>query len=118
MEHLNILIMYRGYELVPVRSDERWQVQIFSGGKLITTTMLCATEDSAMAEAKKDVDGFRSADDCVGVMGTNADHNPGTSPGRPRTVTYVHGCAEESSEGTQGSFRKGWTCAPSLWPHY
>jgi hypothetical protein len=56
-----MLIMYRGYQLVPVRSNESWQVQIFSGGRRITTTTLFATEDSAMAEARKDVDGFRSA---------------------------------------------------------
>jgi hypothetical protein len=56
-----MLIMYRGYQLVPIKLNESWQVQIFSIGKLITTTILFATEDSAMAEARKDVDGFRSA---------------------------------------------------------
>ena len=56
-----MLIMYRGYQLVPVRSNESWQVKLFSGGKLIATTMLFLTEDSAMAEARKDVDEFRSA---------------------------------------------------------
>jgi hypothetical protein len=56
-----MLIMHRGYQLVPVRSNESWQVKLFSGGKLITTTMLFATEDLAMAAARKDVDGFRSA---------------------------------------------------------
>ena len=55
-----MLIMYRDYQLVPVKSNESWQVQIFLDGKLITTTMILATEDSAMAEARKDVDGFRS----------------------------------------------------------
>ena len=54
-------IMYRGFQLVPVKSDESWQVQIFSDGKPVATTMLLATEDAAMAEARKDVDGFRSA---------------------------------------------------------
>jgi hypothetical protein len=61
MEQVKMLIMYRDYQLVPVKSNEGWQVKIFSGGKLITTTMLFATEDSAMAEARKDVDGFRTA---------------------------------------------------------
>ena len=56
-----MLIIYRGYQLVPVRSNESWQAKPFSGGKLIATTMLFATEDLAMAEARKDVDGFRSA---------------------------------------------------------
>jgi hypothetical protein len=60
MEQVKMLIMYRDYQLVPVKSNESWQVQIFLGGKLITTTMILATEDSAMAEARKDVDGFRS----------------------------------------------------------
>src|ERR1700738_3988831 len=40
-----MLIMYRGYQLVPVRSNESWQVKLFSGGKLIATTMVFATED-------------------------------------------------------------------------
>jgi hypothetical protein len=60
MEQVKMLIMYRDYQLVPVKSNESWQVQIFLDGKLITTTMILATEDSAMAEARKDVDGFRS----------------------------------------------------------
>jgi len=50
-----MLIMYRDYQ------NESWQVNIFSSGTLITTTMLYATEDLAMAEARKDLDGFRSA---------------------------------------------------------
>jgi hypothetical protein len=56
-----MLIMYRSYQLVPVRSNESWQVKLFSGDKLIATTMLFATEDLAVAEARKDVDGFGSA---------------------------------------------------------
>jgi hypothetical protein len=55
-----MLIMYRDYQLVPIKSGENWQVRIFLDSKLITTTMLFATEDSAMAEAKKNVDAFRS----------------------------------------------------------
>jgi hypothetical protein len=56
-----MLIMYRGYQPVPVRSNESWQVKLFSGGKLIAATMLFATKDLAMAEARKNVVGFRSA---------------------------------------------------------
>ena len=55
-----MLIMYRDYQLVPVKINEGWQVKIFSGGKLIATTMVSDTEESAMAEARMDVDGFRS----------------------------------------------------------
>jgi hypothetical protein len=50
--------MYQGYELVSIKGVDNWQVQILSGGKLITTTMLFADEDSAAAEAKRVVDGF------------------------------------------------------------
>jgi hypothetical protein len=56
-----MLIMYRSFELVPVKAGEKWQVQIFSGGRRITTTMLFAGEESAMTEAKKIVDGIRSS---------------------------------------------------------
>jgi hypothetical protein len=60
MEQLKMLIMYRDYQLVPVKSNEGWQVKIFLGSKLVTTTMFSDTEESAMAEARKDVDVFRS----------------------------------------------------------
>jgi hypothetical protein len=56
-----MLIMYRGFELVPVKDVEKWQAQIFSGGKRITTTMLFASEESAVADAKKIVDGIRGS---------------------------------------------------------
>jgi hypothetical protein len=49
---------YQGYELVSEKGVENWQVQILSGGKPITTTMLFADEDAAFAEARKIVDGF------------------------------------------------------------
>ena len=55
-----MLIMHKGCQLVPVKSDDSWQVQIFSGSRLITTTMLSATENAAMAEARTTVDGLRS----------------------------------------------------------
>jgi hypothetical protein len=50
--------IYQGYELVCVKGVENWQVIILSGGKPITKTMFFADEDSALAEAKKIVDGF------------------------------------------------------------
>jgi hypothetical protein len=55
-----MLIMYRGYELVPVKIGDGWKVHIHSGGKPITTTMLIATEETAMDEAKKIADDFRA----------------------------------------------------------
>jgi hypothetical protein len=55
-----MLIMYRGYELVPVKVGEGWKVHIHSGGKLIATTMHFTTEDAALAEAKKIADDFRA----------------------------------------------------------
>jgi hypothetical protein len=51
-----MLIMYRGYELVPVKDGEQWQAQIFSRGRPITTTMPFAQEEPATADAKKIVD--------------------------------------------------------------
>jgi hypothetical protein len=50
--------MYQGYELISVKSAKNWQVQIVSGGKLISTTMLFADEETALAEAKKAVEGY------------------------------------------------------------
>jgi hypothetical protein len=52
------LIIYRSFELAPVRDGKAWQVKIFSGGKRITTTMLFAREESALTEAKEIVDGI------------------------------------------------------------
>jgi hypothetical protein len=52
------LIIYRSFELAPVKDGKAWQVKIFSGGKRITTTMLFAGEESAITEAKEIVDGI------------------------------------------------------------
>jgi hypothetical protein len=48
-----MLVMYHGYQLVPVKSGESWQVKIFSGGKLISATILFATEDTDHGGGKK-----------------------------------------------------------------
>jgi hypothetical protein len=56
-----MLIMYRGYELVPVKDGENWQTQIFSGGRRIMTTMPFALEERATSEAKKIADEIRSS---------------------------------------------------------
>jgi len=58
-EDLTMLIMYRGFEVVPVKNAEMWQARIFSGCKQIATTILLPDEDSAMTDAKKIVDGIR-----------------------------------------------------------
>jgi hypothetical protein len=56
-----MFIMYRGFELVPVKDGDKWQAQICSGGKRITTTMPFSREEPAMTEAKKIVDEIRSS---------------------------------------------------------
>jgi hypothetical protein len=56
-----MLIMHRGFELVPCKDGEKWQAQIFSGSKRITTTMPFVREELAMTEAKKIVDEIRSS---------------------------------------------------------
>jgi hypothetical protein len=56
-----MFIMYRGFELVPVKDGEKWEAQIFSGSKRIAKTMPCAREEPAMTEAKRIVDDIRSS---------------------------------------------------------
>jgi hypothetical protein len=53
------LIIYKSFELVPVKDGEKWHVKIFSSGKRVSTTMLFAGEELAMTEAKKIVDDSR-----------------------------------------------------------
>jgi hypothetical protein len=55
-----MLIMYRGFELVPIKDGEKWQAQVFSGSKPVGATALCADEEAAMREAKKMADDYRS----------------------------------------------------------
>jgi hypothetical protein len=59
MEGAAMLIMYRGFALVPVKDGESCQAQIFSGGRPIAATPPRASEEQAMSEAKKVVDGLR-----------------------------------------------------------
>jgi hypothetical protein len=54
-----MLIMYRGFELVPIKVDENWQAQISSGGRWVTVTPPHDSEEPAMNEAKKIVDEIR-----------------------------------------------------------
>jgi hypothetical protein len=62
LQHGNstMLIMYRGYELAPVKVGEGWKVHIHSGGKPIATTIHFATEATALAEARKIEDDLRA----------------------------------------------------------
>jgi hypothetical protein len=55
-----MLIMYRGYELVPTKVGDGWRVHIHSGGKPIAATTLVAEEDQAVAEAKRIADDIRA----------------------------------------------------------
>jgi hypothetical protein len=56
-----MLIMYRGFTLVPIKDGEKSQAQIFSGGRRITTTIPFASEEPAMIEAKRLVDEMRNS---------------------------------------------------------
>ena len=55
-----MLIMYRGFELVPVKTGELWQAQISSGGRRVAVTPPYHGEEPAMSEAKRIVDGIRN----------------------------------------------------------
>jgi hypothetical protein len=59
MEGVAMLIMHRGFALVPVKDGERWQAQIFSGGTPVAAIPSRDSEEQAMSEAKKLVDGLR-----------------------------------------------------------
>jgi hypothetical protein len=56
-----MLIMYRGYELVPVKVGDMWQVQVSSGGRRIAVTPTYTTEEPAMREARELADGIRNS---------------------------------------------------------
>jgi len=56
-----MLIMYRGFELVPVKAGDTWQAQISSGGRPTAATPTCATEEQAMREARKIADEIRNS---------------------------------------------------------
>jgi hypothetical protein len=55
-----MLIMYRGFELVPVKAGELWQAQISSGGRRVAITPAHQGEEPAMSEARRIVDGIRN----------------------------------------------------------
>jgi hypothetical protein len=56
-----MLIMYRGFELVPVKVGDTWQAQISSGGRPTAITPIQTTEEQAMREARKIADGIRDS---------------------------------------------------------
>ncbi len=70
-----MLVMHRGFQLVPFRDGKKWQAQIFSGGRSITTTMPFFCEELAMREAKAIVDGIRN---CAGSAGLSRPPGEGT----------------------------------------
>jgi hypothetical protein len=51
-----MLIMYRGYTLVPVREEAKSQVKVFSRSNFILGTRNCVDDESAIIEAKRLVD--------------------------------------------------------------
>jgi hypothetical protein len=56
-----MLIMYRGFELVPIRAEDNWQMQISSGGRPVRLTPIYTTEEQAMGEARRIADEIRVA---------------------------------------------------------
>jgi hypothetical protein len=58
MEGAAMLIMYRGFALVPVKDGEMCEAQVFSGGRPMAATPPRDSEVQAMSEAKKLVDGL------------------------------------------------------------
>jgi hypothetical protein len=55
-----MLIMYRGFELVPIKTGETWQAQISSGGRRVAVTPAHPDEAPAISEARRIVDGIRN----------------------------------------------------------
>jgi hypothetical protein len=58
MEGAAMLIMYRGFALVPVKDGEICQAQVFCGGRAMAATPPRDSEEQAMSEAKRLVDGL------------------------------------------------------------
>jgi len=56
-----MLIMYRGFELVPAKVGDMWQVQISSGGRPLAVTPSHVTEEQAMLDARKIAEGIRNS---------------------------------------------------------
>jgi hypothetical protein len=56
-----MLIMYRGFEIVPVKVGEMWQAQISSGGRPMAATPTYTAEEQAMREARQIADGIRNS---------------------------------------------------------
>ncbi len=70
-----MLIMYRGFELVPIKTGEMWQAQISSSGRRVAVTPAHYGEDPAMSEAKRIVDGIRNP-----RMARNRERTPNSPP--------------------------------------
>jgi hypothetical protein len=56
-----MLIMYRGFELVPIQAEDKWQMQVSSGGRPVRLTPTYTTEEQAMREARRIADEIRIA---------------------------------------------------------
>jgi hypothetical protein len=51
-----MMIMYRGYTLVPLKEETKSRVKVFSGATFITATQDYIDEEASLCEAKKMVD--------------------------------------------------------------
>jgi hypothetical protein len=56
----NMLVMYRGFEIVPVKTGEMWRAQISSSGRRVAVTPAHRGDEPAMSEARRIVDGIRN----------------------------------------------------------
>jgi hypothetical protein len=59
-----MLIMYRGYTLVPEREEAKSRVKVFSRSNFVVGTRNCADDESAMIEGKKLVDTILHSRQC------------------------------------------------------
>src|ERR1700722_18762863 len=85
MEGKTMLIMYRGYTLVPVREEAKSQVKVFSRSNFIMGTRNCADDESAIIEAKKLVDAILHSRQCGQPVAW-----PQNSPVAPSTLPSRH----------------------------
>jgi hypothetical protein len=106
-----MLIMYRGYELVPVKVGEGWKVHVHSGGKPIATTMHFTTEEAATAEAKRIADIFESVGDRQGVTGEELPDGD-TAAAWPTTTQLYSEILEliSARKGPRGASRRRTHC--------
>jgi hypothetical protein len=82
-----MLMMYRGYTLVPMREEARSQVKVFSRSNFITGTKTCADDESAIMEAKNMVDAILHSRQCRLGLPQNRAGVPAPLPSRNLVAT-------------------------------